>query len=159
MRPGQREAGPYRAGAVHEQRHRVVVPQPLDRDRAGLRDRQWRQPHQPFARDGERLAAGDQQPDVGAGPQQRGGQPGTGLHQVLAVVQQEQGRPAPEVVDEVGLEPATGLLPQPEHRRDRVRQQRGVGQPGQLDPVRLVLLGPGGCHEDVPYQPALAAAR
>ncbi len=113
-----------------------------------LGQRQRRHPQGDLAGDPQRLAAGGQDAQARAGPQQRVRELGTRLDQVLAVVQHQQRRPSLEMLDQQVGRIAVRALPQPQRRRHGPRDQPGVAGRGQLHqpdaiPERLQQLGGG----------------
>ena len=105
---------------LDEQAHRLVVG-----ERRHAVDR--------LAVDGERLAAGGEDVQVGAGLQERLGQCGDGSDQVLAVVQHQQQTTGAQVVGQRRRQRPARLLANAQDGGDRVRHQLGIGQRRQLD--------------------------
>ena len=121
---------PGRFGAVHEQLHRFTR---RDRLQARLRrDAQRRHPQQPLAGHAERLPARRQHPHPRRGTQDRLGQRGRLVEQMLTVVQHDQRLFAREVVAHaLGQRPPRAWL----HRQrgdDHLREQVGVVGRGEL---------------------------
>ena len=93
----------------------------------------------PLAGDLQRLAAGGQHAQAGAGGQQARGQRRAGVQQVLAVVQHQQQRPRPQGGDQAVQQRHPRRLAHAQGGRHGLGHQRRVGEGGQLhqpDPVR-----------------------
>jgi hypothetical protein len=103
------------------------------------------------------LAAGGEDAQVGAGPQQGVRQPGAGVHQVLAVVQQQQQTLLPQVVVQRRRHRPPGGLPHAQGLRDggghqglggqggaRVEQAGDQGGGGRAVPPAGARVAPGG---------------
>ena len=136
-------------GIEHEARRRV--PRSLDEQLDGLEtsqpvgrvvvSRKLERGHPPGDLAGlpERLAARGQDDEIGASRQELRGQGDDGVEDVLAVVEDEQDRPARELVDERGDPRPVALEGQLEGTTDRRRDTVAVRHAGQLHephPVR-----------------------
>jgi hypothetical protein len=85
-----------------------------------------------LARDAERLPARRKDPEPGRLAQHRVCQHGRGVEKVLAVVKDEKQTLGRQEVDEPGYGPLARLVAQPERRHDRLRDELGLPQAGQL---------------------------
>lgn len=148
---GDLEGRQHRPRPVGEQPHRV-------RQHAGAdgADRQRRQRQQVLARGAQRLPAGGQHPQARHRPQQRVGQLGAGLHQVLAAVQHDQ-QPAPGQLlgQDVQGRPG-GAVGQPQCLQHCVAEQQRVLHRGHLHQPGAVREGVGRPGRRAHRQPALA---
>ena len=152
---GQRERGARRAGPGHEQApglrrgHRA--------DRPVFRQFQRRHREDEFAGHVQAFPAGGHDAHPGTLPGQHDHQPGSRSQDVLAVVQHDQQLPARQ---------------RPHHARHRVggisfrnsqrlgdgrRNERGIGEGGQLDQPRAVVEAAGGQCRCPQGEPGLAA--
>ena len=152
---GQRERGARRAGPGHEQAARLGRG---DRTgRAVFRQFQRRHREDEFAGHVQAFPAGGQDADPGALPGQHDHHPAGRSQDVLAVVQHDQQLPAGQ---------------RPHHARHRVRgvsfrdaqrlgdgrrNERGIGEGGQLDQPGAVLEAAAGQRRRPQRQPGLAA--
>ena len=127
---------------VDEQPGRLVLQQRLDGGRRPrLGSGQRRDPPHHLARDVEGLAAGGQHPQQGTGPQEGVDQGGSGLQDVLTVVDDQDRLPGAEVVDQ-GVDDGQGLRLHHAHRgRDGPRHERPVSQGDQVDEPGAVGVG------------------
>ena len=152
---GQRERGARRAGPGHEQApglrrgHRA--------DRPVLGQFQRRHGEDEFARHVQAFPAGGHDADPGALPGQHDHQPGSRSQDVLAVVQHDQqlaGRQRPhDTRHRVG-----GIsFRDPQRLGDGRRNERRIGEGGQLDQPRAVLEAAGGQRRRPQRQPGLTA--
>ena len=135
--PARRPAA-RRRPAVQEQPHRRRLPGVLAL--SGLR-RQVQRPHRAgdFTGDPQRLAAGRQDPQPRRGAQQRAGQPGAGIQQMLAVIQYQQQLRRPQPVDQRLQHRHITRLPHPQRQHHLRGHQPRIGDTGQLGqphPVR-----------------------
>jgi hypothetical protein len=89
----------------------------------GIRQRQRGRTVGRLAGAPQRFPTGTQDSDPGAGPQQGVGQPGAGLDQVLAVVDDQEHAPGLERFRQGGHERAPWLLADPDGRPARLRDQ------------------------------------
>ena len=106
----------------------------------------------------QRLAAGRQDDNVGAGAQQGGGEPGARVQEMLAVVQDDQQPPLGQLPGQRDLgRPRLGQR-HVQHRRDRLRHQLGTRERRQLDDVDAVGIAVGQPGRDLVGQPGLAGA-
>ena len=121
------------ARALHEQRHGVRSQQRLRRGLSILGQRQRRHVDHDLAGDPERLPAGREDPDVGTGAQQRSGEDGRGIVDVLAVVEDQQRPLVREVLGEGGDRPARRVVLEPERREHGLRDELGILDGRQLD--------------------------
>ena len=159
--PGQRH--PLRGGPVRQQPHRLA-----GQDRPGVsavaRSAHGRHPVDALSADAERLAAGGQQRQVRAAPQQRVGQLRARADHVLTVVQQyQQDSPAHRIHQRVQHRTAR-LLPHPQHVSHRHRDQIRVTQRGKIRepyPVPGAIQQPGRHLQSEPglARPACAGQR
>jgi hypothetical protein len=159
VRLAEAEGGEHGARAVDEELHRLAGGQPLRGELlrvVGERERG----HQPgrLARNAERLAAARQQREARAAPQQRIGERGAGVDQVLAVVEHEQKRARLEVLGERLLGITAGLLAQAELLGDLGGQERRVGERGELDPFDPVRVIARDARGDLQREARLAAS-
>lgn len=92
-----------------------------------------------LARNTQRLPAGCQYREVGTPAQQRLGEGGAGVYQVLAIIKDEEGVPGPEVFRKRFEERDTRRLADPEHRGNSLRHEVGIGERGELDQSDHVL--------------------
>ena len=143
VRRGQRELRVDRPGALDEEAHGRRAGQHVEPRPAGeVGDGQRLDRPPSFAGDPERLAARRQDVEVRAGRQQGFGEPGTGLDQVLAVVQHQQQALPPQVAeqrirDRHVLDLAHAQRPGDAPRHEgRARRRRQVDEP---DAVRETL--------------------
>ncbi len=127
-----------RRPAVQEQPHRRRLP-----GIPGLRGlrRQVQRPHRAdhFTGDPQRLAAGRQHPQPRRGAQQRAGQPGARIQQMLAVIQHQQQLRRPQPVDQRLQHRHITRLPHPQRLHHLRGHQPRIGDAGQLSqphPVR-----------------------
>src|SRR5262249_4127917 len=111
-----------------------------------------------LAGDAERLAAGGQDAQAGAGAQQLVGQPSAGVEQVLAVVQHQQQQPVGQRRQQRVREELPGHLRHPERAGRRARDEAGIGQRRQLDQPGAVGVGGGEVGGRGQRQSGLAAA-
>ena len=105
----------------------------LRRGIALLGQRQRRHVDHDLAGDPERLAAGGEDPDVGARAQQRAGQHGRRLVHVLAVVEDQQRPLVGEVLAEGGDRPARRVVLEPECGEHGLRDELGILDRRELD--------------------------
>ena len=105
------EIGIDGAGAIDQQAHRLVLVDPLRRQRVvHRRGRQRRNGAGVFAGDAERLPAGGQNPQSRGFGEHRVDQVGDRRQQVFAVVQHDQQLPLAQVIDELAGGSAVGLI-------------------------------------------------
>lgn len=129
---GQGEVGTPLGGALGEQldgRRRQDGAQP------GVLVRRRERRHRPdgFTRHAEGSQAGGDDAEVRAGPQERLDEVGAGRDEVLAVVEEEQHAPRPEMGDQAG---DGGLVPrsrETERAEDQRGNERGLGQGSEID--------------------------
>ena len=151
--PGQRH--PLGGGAVGQQPHRLAGP-----DRRGVvavgRGAQRRHPVHPLPADAQRLTAGRQQRQVRAVPQQRVGELGASVDEVLAVVQHHQQAALADRLHQRIRHRAARLQADAQHIRHRHRHQLRVaerGQVGEPHPLPSAIGQPG---RHLQPQPGLA---
>jgi len=147
----QQETRLHRLCALHEQPHRVRLPQQIQvrfcrRPRHGVGYREHGHGPDRLLRDPQRELAGGQDPQPRAGLQQPGGQGGAGRHDMLAVVQDQQQAPGLQAPDQRIRRRLTRLLVQAQGVQRRRRYHRGVrgriGRQGrQSDQPRPLLIG------------------
>jgi hypothetical protein len=103
-----------------------------------------------LAAGGERLAAGGQKPQAGAGLEQLLGEQRAGLGEVLAVVEYEQDGAVTQVAKQLVLGGCRGHVPDFQRGQDSLRnldRMSDTGEPHERDPVvEAVRGGPGGLH-------------
>ncbi|AQA25610.1 kinase/ LuxR family transcriptional regulator domain protein [Rhodococcus sp. MTM3W5.2] len=126
-----------------EERHGVAPSQPAPgRAPIRIRNRQRRHPQKGLRSDAERLAAGRQDPEVRAAPQQRFGEPRGRIEYVFTVVQHQQQPSIGEVLRQRVLRAIRRLLPQPQRRGHQVGQKGLFLQLAELDQPDPVLERP-----------------
>ena len=133
----QPEGGLLQADALDEHLRGFGARQRLE-IAAGRGQRQRRHRIDLLAGDLELLAAAREDANLRRGQQQRGGERGAGVDQVLAIVEQQQQTPRLEMTAERLREVDTGALAHAQHLRDRARHQRRIGDRAELDEPHAV---------------------
>ena len=151
----QREPGAVLADALDQQLHRGHLAQliGLRIGRAGHVQRRHAPHH--LARDAQRLAAGVQQLQLRQRPQQPRGQIGATFHQVLAVVQHQQGVEAVKALVQ-SLQWRHAAVDAPHGIGQRLGQQGGVAQRIQGHPPDATGVLPANRFGQRQRQPCLA---
>ena len=133
------EARGRRSRPLDEQPHGLVAQELPRLERLlGVRDVERRNPEHDLARHAQRLATRREDRELRRGAQQRVREPGRRREQMLAVVQDEQQRARREEVDHRVGQRLAGQRPHVERGRDRVRDEPGVRERGELDQSRTV---------------------
>jgi hypothetical protein len=162
----EHEGGLDGSGAVHEEPRRVGLGEPFRRCLLRARHAQRRHRQQGFPGHAQALPAGHQEPHPGRRPEHFAGDLGAGLDQVLTVVEHDQEFLRAQVIDELVHErprdlPAhaeRGAFPDPHGRRQRLRDQSGVGDGLKFGQPHAVGEGPDEGPRRLERQPGLAAA-
>ena len=150
-----RESRLLQASAFDEQADRVGAHQ---RGEIGfrIRQRQDRQRVNLLALHPQRLAARCQHADSRSGVDQRTDQIGAGRQQVLTVVEQHQYLPRSDVpADRLG-ERRASLFAQAQDPRERIGNQRSVGDCDQIDEPHAIRVGIEDVGSDLEGKPRLA---
>ncbi len=98
-----------------------------------VRQGEWWHAVRDLTRDTQALPAASEDLQAGRRTQQGFGELGADRDQMLAVVQEYQQGFGPQVVHERLQKGATGLLPHAKRHRDRLGNERRIGQGSQLD--------------------------
>jgi hypothetical protein len=151
-RVGDREPGQRGGGAGREQLNRAPRPGVA----AGVGDRQRGEPQDHLARQMQRLPASGQDRDPVGLPQDLGGEARDGGGEVLAGVEDEQQPPAAQVIEDRGAGGAGVAAVQPEALGRRHREQRRIGQAGEVDQASAVGVAVGRVGGRAQRQPGLA---
>ena len=155
----QTECRAGRRRTIDEEAHRRILGQRVDRDRflrRGHCQSRYRKAH--FARHTQGLPAGRQNPRTRAPPHQAPCQCRAGLHNVLAVVEDEQEASIGDVLDQRFGHRVSRFLLDAEHGCDCLRHESRIIERSELDephPVWVILEDLGG---NLQRQPRLANA-
>jgi hypothetical protein len=151
---GEREVG--QAGAVREEPHGIVGHQVFGGRDPVLRKGERAHPPDDLPRDAQGLPARGEYAQARAGGEERVGEVGGGLDQVLAIVHHQQRLAVLECLDE-GLEKRTArLLAHPEDAGHRLRNEAGLGERRELHQPRPVRIGRDDAARCLHGQPRLA---
>ena len=134
IRVRDRKRGLHRARPFREQLHCFILDELVQRwqlTRVGRRQRGHAEKR--LAGNPERLAAAGQNAQLRVGMQQRVGQLGACVDQVLAIIQYQQHILIAQVRGERGEQRPAGLLTHTQHGGDCLRNERRIGQWRQLD--------------------------
>ena len=127
------ELGHEGLGPLDEQTHRLELHGPLSAELVVRRQRQRRHAPDSFTREAQRLPTGRQDPQLAAGLQEEIGKFGTGVDQVLAVVEDQHKPLRSQDVRHHHLRRPIGLLRDPKRRRDRLGEQIWIREGRQFD--------------------------
>ena len=132
---------------------------PIRRDiRIGRRDRQRPHPDDRLAAESEGLPARGDQPQRRCLPEQRVGEHGARVEEVLAVVEDDEHLAGRDVVDQPGDRPAAGFVAKAERRHDRLRHELRITHAGKLDQPRTIGDAAGEVARDAEGEAGLADA-
>jgi hypothetical protein len=148
-----------RIGSLDEEPDRSVAGQfiqgtPL----IGVWDRQGQYSPLPLSPDLKRLAAGGENTEVGTGGEQMVRQAGTGIDQVLAIIEQEQEGARAECGHKGARDRLVRHLADAQARRNHLRHEEGIGDRREIDHPDTIREGGAHLRDNLQGQPGLATA-
>jgi hypothetical protein len=124
----------------------------------GVWDRQGQYSPLPLSPDLKRLAAGGENTEVGTGGEQMVRQAGTGIDQVLAIIEQEQEGARAECGHKGARDRLARHLADAQARRNHLRHEEGIGDRREIDHPDTIREGGTHLRDNLQGQPGLATA-